>query len=43
MEVKKMEQTLTERQKDKEQQLRDRLVSEAIKRNRQRNREIFCG
>lgn len=38
-----MEETLTREQKTKEQQLRDNIVSKAIKRNRQRNREIFCG
>ena len=42
-EVKKMEETLTKEQKTNEQQLRDKIVSEAIKRNRQHNREIFCG
>ena len=38
-----MEQTLTKEQKTQEEQLRERIVSKAIKRNRERNREIFCG
>ena len=38
-----MEETLTKEQKTQEQQLRDKVVSQAIRRNRERNREIFCG
>ncbi len=38
-----MDETLTKQQINEEEQLREKIVSKAIKRNKERNREIFCG
>ena len=38
-----MDETLTKQQRTDEEQLREKIVSKAIKRNKERNRDIFCG